>query len=171
MKLRILMGNALALALFALPLSAHAQETAKKIRVGVYDNRAIAMAYFGSDYNEFVKKRTEFQAAQAAGDSARIDELNIWVEKFQRQIHFQGFCRAPVDDLLLLVKDKMAGLVSRTGVDLIGWYPDYTGANVEIVDITDELVALFNPTEKKLEEIKGLKGVEPMALADVDHEH
>lgn len=171
MKLKILTGGLFAIALLALPLSAQAQETAKKIRVGVYDNRAIALAYFGSDYNEFIKKRSEFQEVQKSGDSARIEELNEWVGKFQRQIHFQGFCRAPVDDLLLLVKDKMAGLASRTGVDIIGWYPDYTGAEVEIVDITDELVALFNPSESKLKEIKGLKGVEPIALSDVEHDH
>ncbi|MCP4584126.1 MAG: hypothetical protein GY839_21140 [candidate division Zixibacteria bacterium] len=107
----------------------------------------------------------------AAGDSARANELTVWVERFQRQIHFQGFCRVPVDDLLLVVKDKIAGVAKRTGVDLIGWNPDYTGADVEVVDITDELVSLFNPTEKKLEQIKGLKDVEPTALADVEHDH
>jgi hypothetical protein len=169
MKQRILMAGTVCIMLLAMSLSGQAQETAKKIRIGVYDNRAIALAYFGSEHNAFIKKRAEVKEARAEGDSTRIKELNTWVEKFQRQLHFQGFCRAPVDDLLLLVKDRMAGVARDSGVDLIGWYPDYTGAEVEIVDITDELVALFNPSEEKLEQIKQLKDVEPTALSDITH--
>ena len=171
MKQMILVAGIVCLMLLALISSSPAQETAKKIRVGVYDNRAIALAYFGSEYNAFLKKRAEVKEARAAGDTARVKELDVWVERFQRQIHFQGFCRAPVDDLLLLVKDKMAGVARNAGVDMIGWYPDYSGAEVEIVDITAELVALFNPTEDKLKQIEGLKDVEPTALADVNHDH
>ncbi len=151
--------------------SGQAGETAKKIRVGVYENRAIAMAYFGSEHNAFLKKRAEHHEAVAAGDSVRAKELTAWVERFQRQIHFQGFCRVPVDDLLLVVLDKMADVAKRTGVDLIGWYPDFTGPEVEVVDITDELVALFNPTEEKLKQIESLKDVEPIDLADIEHDH
>ena len=135
--------------LLALAASGQAQQAAKKIRVGVYDNRAITLAYVGSKYNPMEKKIAEFKEAKAAGDSAQIKELEAWGPRFQRQLHFQGFGRAPVDDLLLLVKDKMAEVAKRTGVvDPICWYPDYTGAEVEIVDITDELVSLFNPTRR-----------------------
>ena len=116
------------------------------------------------------KKIEEFKEATAAGDSAKINELEAWGPRFQRQLHFQGFGRAPVDDLLLLVKDKIPDVAKRTGVDLIGWYPDYTGAEVEVVDITDELVSLFNPTNEKLEEIKHIKGVEPTPLCDLTNE-
>ena len=168
---RILVAGMACMMLLALTSSGQSGETAKKIRVGVYDNRAIALAYFGSEYNAFLKKRAEHHEALAAGDSVRAKELTVWVERFQREIHFQGFCRVPVDDLLLVVKDKMAGVAKRAGVDLIGWYPDYAGAEVEVVDITDELVALFNPTEEKLKQIDGLKDVEPTELADIDHEH
>ncbi len=170
MKRTILAASMICMMLLALTSSGHAQETAKKMRIGVYDNRAIALAYFGSEHNAFLKKRAEVKEARAEGDSARIKELDAWVEKFQRQMHFQGFGRAPVDDLLLLVKDKLAGVARSTGIDLIGWYPDYTGADVEVVDITDELVALFNPSEEKLEQIKQLKEVEPTALSDLAHD-
>ncbi len=171
MKQRIFVGGIVCMMLFAAVLNSQAQESGKKIRVGVYDNRAIAVAYFGSEYNIFLKKRAEHHEAQAAGDTARAKELTVWVERFQRQIHFQGFCRVPVDDLLLLVKDKMAGVAKRAGVDLIGWSPDYAVMEVETVDITAELVALFDPSENKLKQIEDLKGTEPTALADIDHEH
>lgn len=112
----------------------------------------------------------EYKEAKAVGDSATIRELEAWGPRFQRQLHFQTFGRAPVDDLLLLVKDKIPEVAARTGVDMIGWYPDYTGAEVEIVDITGELVALFNPTQEKLESIKQIKDVEPVPLWDITDE-
>lgn len=171
MKHSIIAAGIACVMLFGLTSNSQAQEVAKKIRVGVYDNRAIALAYFGSEHNIFLKKRAEHHEAQAAGDTTRDKELTAWVDRFQRQIHFQGFCRVPVDDLLLVVKDKLAEVAKSAGVDFIGWYPDYVGAEVETVDITDELVALFNPTEDKLKQIESLKDVEPTALADVDHEH
>ena len=159
------------LAFAALSVHAGAQESARKIRVGVYDNRAIAMAFFRSNHNPFVDRRAEFQSAQEAGDSARIQELNAWVERFQRQLHFQGFCRAPVDDLLLYVKDKLPGVMGRHDLDLIGWYPDLAGPHVEVIDITSELAALFEPTPETLQRIEELKDIEPTALADITHEH
>ena len=39
------------------------------------------------------------------------------------------------------------------------WCPDYAVAGVEVVGITDELVALFNTTEEKLKQIESLKDV------------
>lgn len=170
MKLRIFTGVIVCMMLLTLTSTGQAQETTRKLRVGVYDSRAIAFAYFGSEHNPLEEKMEEFKEAKAAGDSVRIKELQAWGPRFQRQLHFQGFCRAPVDDLLLLVKDKLAGVAMSSGVDLIGWYPDYTGVDVEIVDITDELVALFNPTKDKLKEIKQLKDIEPTALWDITHD-
>jgi hypothetical protein len=171
MKRTIIVVSMACMMLLGSATSGQAGEEAKKIRVGVYDNRAIAIAYFGSEHNVFLKKRAEHHEALAAGDSARAEELTVWVERFQRQIHFQGFCRVPVDDLLLVVKDKLAGVAKSAGVDLIGWYPDFAGAEVEVVDITDELVALFNTSEEKLKQIRNLKDVEPTALADIEHDH
>lgn len=170
MKQKIITIGLVCMMVFAMMSNIQAEETAKKIRVGVYDNRAIALAYFGSEYNAFIKKRAEHHEAQASGDTVKAKELTEWVQRFQRQIHFQGFCRVPVDDLLLLVKDKIAAVAKKTGVDLISWNPDYIGAEVETVDITNELVALFNPTEDKLKQIEGLKDTEPVALADINHE-
>ncbi len=171
MKQRIIAASMLCVMLLAISLSSQAQEDQKKIRVGVYDNRAIALAYFGSEYNAFLEKRAEHHEAEAAGDTTLAKELTVWVKRFQRQIHFQGFCRVPVDDLLLLVKDKMPGVAKSTGVDLIGWNPDYATVDVEIVDITADLVALFDPNEMKLKQIESLKGIEPTALADINHDH
>lgn len=145
----------------------HAQERAGKIRVGTYDNRAIAIAYATSEYNPVAGKMAELDTAKAVGDTARVTELNEWGMKMQRQLHRQGFCRVPVDDLLASVRDRFRGIASKTGVDLISMQCDFTGANVEIIDITDELVALFKPSEQALKNIEGTRKTAPLDLDEL----
>ena len=143
------------------------QEKAGKIRVGTYDNRAIAIAYVMSKYNPVAEKMAELNKAKAAGDTARVRELNEWGPKMQRQLHRQGFCRVPVDDLLAFVKDRFPEIAAKAGVDLISMQCDYTGANVEIIDITNELVALFKPTEQALKNIEEVKKTAPLDLDEL----
>ena len=155
--------------LFMMLSTGYAQQAKKKIRVGVYDNRAIATAYFGSSFNPLMSKRAEFEAAKEAGDSAKVQQLEAWGPKFQRQIQFQGFCRVPVDDLLEYVKDKLPNIAKENSLDFIGWLPNYTSSNVEIikVDITSQLIALYNPTEKILDEVKQIIAVPPTPLGEI----
>lgn len=139
-------------------------QTPKKIRIGVYDNRAIALAFAPSKYNPVGAKMAEHKKAKAAGDTARVRELEAWGEKHQRQLHRQGFGRMPVDDILALVKDKLPEVARKAGVDAIVWQFDYTGADVEIVDITNELVNIFDPPEKTRTWIREMKDKPPVDL-------
>lgn len=167
-RLNLATGMIFAL-LLMVTASAHAEGDARKVRVGVYDNRAITMAFFDSDLNPFITKRNERHEAEAAGDSARVAELDEWVGKFQCKLHYQGFCRAPVDDILTLVKDRLPEVAKSAGVDFIGWYPDFVGDHVETVDITAELAALFNPSEQRRKQIESLKNIDPTPLCDIAH--
>ena len=71
-------------------------------------------------------------------------ELDTRLQRSQRQSHFRAFCRVPVNDLLDYVADKLPDVARHRGVDVIGWYPDFTAEKVESIDITKELAALFN---------------------------
>ena len=142
----------------------------KKLRIGTYDNRAIAVAFAPSKYNPVAEKMKEMEKAKAAGDEAKQQELKVWGEAQQRKLHRQGFGRAPVDDLLAAVKDKLPEAAHRAGVAAIVWQCDYAGDNVEIVDVTDELVRLFEPSERVLKIVKDLKGKPPLDL-DVIEKH
>src|SRR5262245_13665613 len=81
-----------------------------KIRIGVYDNRGIALAFFASRFNPIAEKKAAYEKAKAAGDQAKMKELETWFPQFQRQLHFQTFGRAPVDGLLEPVKEQIAKL-------------------------------------------------------------
>lgn len=141
------------------------------IRVGVYDNRAIAIAFASSRFNPVGEKMAEYEKAKAEGDEARADELEAWGEKLQRQLHRQGFARVPVDDLLAHVKDRLPEVAEAADVDVITWHCNYTGSNADVVDVTDELVALFDPSERALTWAKQIVEQEPVDLDDLEDGH
>ena len=62
---------------FACPL-AHSQEATQPIRVGIYDNRAIAVAFAASKYNPVPEKMKEYNAAKEAENTDRVRELEAW---------------------------------------------------------------------------------------------
>jgi hypothetical protein len=124
--------------------------SAKKIRIGVYDNRAIAIAWAASKYNPVKQKMEELNKAKAEGDTQKVKELNEWGKASQRKLHRQGFGKVPVDDLLASIKDRIPELARKAGVVAIVWQNDYVGDDVEVVDVTQELVMLFDPSERTL---------------------
>ena len=136
-------GTALALTV----ASVGNQDAPKKVRVGTYDNRAIAVAYAPSKYNPVAEKMKERKQAEQAGDKERIAELDAWGEKHQREVHRMGFGRVPVDRLLAHVADRIPDVAREAGVDVIAWQCDYAAPGIEVVDVTDELVSLFDPSE------------------------
>ena len=74
----------------------------------------------------------------------------------------------PVDDLLAHVNDRLPDIARQAGVDLITWQCNYTGPNVEIVDVTDELVKLFEPSDKTLRVVAELKKQPPLDLDTIE---
>lgn len=136
-------------------------------RIGTYDNRAVAIAFAASEFNPAQAKLKAYERAKAAGDEAAMKELMAWGDQYQRQLHFQGFCRVPVDDLLQPVQKQVADLGRERGLTAISMQCDYRGDNVEVVDITDDLVKLFQPSEKALEHARNIRNVEPVPLTEI----
>ena len=144
----------------------------KKLRIGVYDSRAIAIAYAPSKHNPVAQKMKELQAAKAEGDEARIAELEGWGEKHQRQLHRQGFGRVPVDDLLAHVAERLPEVARAAGVDAIAFDCSWSSEEVEIVDVTMEIVKLYDPSEKTLGFVAQIKEHEPVDLDELaQHDH
>lgn len=141
------------------------------IRIGTYDSRAVAIAYAGSRFNPVGQKMKEFEAAKQAGDAARVKELEAWGQQHQRQLHRQGFARVPVTDLLEHVKDRLPALAERLNLDAIAFDVNYRGEGVEAVDITMELVALYDPSEQSLKWAKEAMKREPVGLDEVEKSH
>jgi hypothetical protein len=166
------MAAALALTASTLGAGPPKDEAGKgeKLRIGTYDNRAVAVAYAASKFNPVRDKMAAYEKAKAANDEAQMKELRAWGERFQRQLHFQGFGHVPVGDLLAPVKDDVAALARRQRLAAVTMECDYTAANVELVDVTEDLVKLFAPSERTLKmarEVRQAKVVDLIKLADM----
>lgn len=144
------------------------------VRVGIYDSRAVAYAWFSSEpvQHKLQEQMAAARAAQQAGDTARFQELATTLRQTQDRIHRQGFSTAPVDDALAAIKDRILGiekeadvsvLVSKWDAAALKKYP-----NAEPVDVTAQLVREFKPTEKQLKVIADLQKQKPLPLEKCD---
>lgn len=146
-----------------LAIAAHSET----LRVGVYDSRGIAVAYGQS--GEFRAKidqmKAEYAAAKAAGDTTRANELGREGPWLQERMHMQGFGNLPVDDILDGRDEMIARVAEGADVDVIVPHVDWTGAGVEIVDVTEALMLALGMSEADAKEMMGeLARVEPITL-------
>lgn len=127
------------------------------VRVGMYESRAVALAYGRSTMNDETNiLKAEHDKAKAAGDTKRMKELEAQAGARQHRIHRQVFGDDPIDDIMELIKDDLPKVARAAGVNVIVRAGHYHGPPAEMVDITDRLVALFKPDEKTLRTIEEL---------------
>lgn len=141
-----------------------------KVRIGVYDNRAVAVAcaMAGMGPVKAMKaKMAEYEAAKKAGNTTRANELETWGKNQQRLMHFQGFGHVPVGDLLEPIKAQLAQLARVKGLAAIAMECDFTGPNVEVVDVTDAIVELYKPTDRTRKVVAEMKAVKPLSLLEL----
>jgi hypothetical protein len=141
-----------------------------KLRIGTYDARAVAMAYAHSKMNQtqLQEKVQALKEAEAKGDAKRVKELKAWGEAHQWLLHMQGFAGAPVEGILEKVKGQLAATAKAAGVHVIARKADFTDDQVEVVDVTDHLVKLFDPSEETLKKIRELRQRPAMDMAELE---
>ena len=162
--------------------SALAQEPANssgaKVRVGVYDSRAIAVAFGDSEAwqastgKQLAAMRAEYNAAKAAGNQKRVAELEAQGKAQQTLVHKQGFSTAPADDILKNIQDKLPEIAKAAGVSAIvsKWDKDALAKyqSAELVDITMPLVNAFHPTERQLKFAIDIQKQAPISLEEAE---
>ena len=146
------------------------------LRIGVYDSRAVAIAYAGSPVHDRIlkAKMAERDKAKAAGNEDKVKELEAWGQEQQQRMHLQGFGSAPVTDILAHIKEKFPQIAADAGVDLIvsKWQIDYINPDIQTVDITLRIIEPFEPKAKALQWIEQLKDKAPLSDEDIDrHGH
>lgn len=141
-------------------------------RIGIYDSRAIAVAFVGSEvYKETAGKVLEERMAarkkaKENGDQERVDELEKWGKAQQARLHKQAFSGAPVDDILAHIPKKVAVIKKGAKVTAIisKWdkkaLAEHEGA--ERLDVTLKLVDAFKPTAKQRKSAVEIQKSEPV---------
>jgi hypothetical protein len=133
-------------------------------RVGVYDSRVVAYAWFWSDAQQ-AKLKEQMDAARAAkqaGDQAKLKERSAALSALQDQMHREVFSTAPAKEALAMIKDRIPEVEKAAGVAIMVSKWDKPSLNnykgMDRVDVTDRMArVLFKPTEKQLKVIERIK--------------
>ncbi|MHC4212653.1 MAG: hypothetical protein ACYSWP_04680 [Planctomycetota bacterium] len=154
------------------------EEPKQRVRIGTYDSRAIALAYWRTDDRldrYHVPLVEQAKQAKAAGDQQRAKELDEELWAHQKLLHRQVFSTEPVDEILDHIKDRLPEITARTGVtEIISKWDkkrlvQYRSA--KLVDVTDQLVDVFKPDDKTLAMIKELPKHKPLTKKQAEHHH
>lgn len=171
---RVKMFSALAAAVLALaPLhEGRAQDNtqSRKERIGVYDSRAIAVAFAGSAAHERQLKelRAAHEKARDSGDTKEMARLESIGKEWQKKAHQQAFSTAPVDDLLAHITNALPGIRRTNNVSVIISKWDEIELKMhprdEIVDVTEFMVDAFHPTERQRRSALEIRKHKPISL-------
>ena len=123
--------------------------------VGIYDSRAIAIAYAGSPKHEQLlkSKREQLKKAEATGNQQKVEQAKQKFRQMQKQLHFQGFGTASVQNILDQYPQKLQALktqlnlthiISKWDTTTLDQYP-----NAKQVNITIPLIDILNPKPKQ----------------------
>ena len=96
-----------------------------------------------------MKIRQQTDSAEKAHDSARIKEVSVGAISFQHLLHQMVFSTGSVASIISVIKDKLPELAKTEGVSVIvsKYELNYSDSSIEVVDLTKQVAALFQPTE------------------------
>lgn len=143
---------------------------AQKVRIGVFDSRMVALAYYNSDeHRKFTQDlMTQLKAAKAANDTAKIADLEFRGPALQNLMHYQVFSNASIPNVMEKLAPALPKIAADAQVSVIvsKWDVAFHRPDVEYVDVTDALVARFNPNEKLQKWIADGKTKAPIPLLE-----
>ena len=138
----------------------------EKIKIGVYDSRAIAICYFRS--TEFSKEMRSLmeqrKEALKDSDSVKAKELEEKGILLQRIAHDKGFGTGSVAEILEKYKVEIEKLAKENNlvVVLSKWELNYSDPNIELVDITLQMMDLFGADDNLKKMYKQMKEMDPV---------
>jgi hypothetical protein len=160
---------------FSGTLATGADPAKKPMRVGTYDSRAVALAYYRKFYRspEFTARMKTLEeardAAKAAGDHEKAKKLEAEGKAEQEHSHSQVFGSAPIDDIVAKIKDQLPQIAKQAGVDMIvsKWSITYRSADAEVVDVTEPMAQLFHPDTETLKILRDLTKHQPVSAEEL----
>jgi hypothetical protein len=150
-------------------------QVARPVRVGVFDSRAVALAYYRKflrtpEFTARIQKlKEERDRAKAAGDEAKAKQLEAEGRGGQENVHSQVFGSAPIDEIMAKIRDQLPAVAKQAGVDLIvsKWSIAYRSADAQFVDVTEPLAKLFQPDEATLKMIREIPKHPPVSAEEL----
>ena len=147
-------------------------EPAAPERIGVYDSRAIAVAYGGSRYQRtrMLAMKEQVRQARAARNLPEAARIEADAAAWQATLHRQAFGTAPVGDILGNIAAEQDRIREKAGVTTLvsKWNREELDKHprAERVDVTMELVEAFHPGPRQLRHAVEIQAKEPPGWAN-----
>jgi Skp family chaperone for outer membrane proteins len=148
----------------------YSQQETVKVRIGIFDSRCVAMAYGRTDFlKDMEDLRTKHAKAKEEGNQELIKELEQLGPTKQVLMHQQGFSTGSVINILEKIKDKLPAIAKEKNIKMIvsKWEVIFVDESFELVDITDQITAIFNPDEATKQIIENVKAMEPVPIEKI----
>ena len=137
-------------------------------RIGVFDSRAVVLAYFNSKFSDirqiFHSLDSLLQEAKSKGDTTAISKIEREGTLRQAMLHDQGFGTGSINNITETIKDKLAKLANDENLSAVvsKWEIAFSNKDVELIDITEKIVNFFEPTEQVKTGVKEIMQLEPV---------
>jgi hypothetical protein len=146
--------------------------SAQPLKVGTFNNRAVALAFYNSDVWAGVMKakHAERASARQVGNTERVAELEKWGGEQQDLAHKQVFGSAPITNVLEYLSPGFPEIARAAGVPLVAGDVYYANSSVQRVDVTMQILDWLKSNEKTRAMVKSLleKGG---SFSEAPHKH
>ena len=137
-----------------------------KQRIGIFDSRSVAIVYANSKFfkNPYPEIKKRMDVAKEKTDTKEIAKIEYEAKLHQAILHDQGFGKGSVNTITDLYRDKIAEIAKTENLSAVvsKWEVIYSKPDIELVDITDKIIAFFEPSDKMKEVIKEVPQQEPV---------
>ena len=139
-----------------------------KIRIGTYDSRIIAVAYYNSKHFAGFPEQSEKMKIAKKNDTTEMANINKELGLRQRMMHEQGFGKGTVCYFMDEIKDKLSEFAKNEKLNFIvsKWELNYYSTDAEIVDVTEKVANLFEPKKSMKEMISDMQSNAPVPIKD-----
>jgi hypothetical protein len=140
-----------------------------KQKIGIYDSRLVAVAYANSEQFQAETKTAmeAYQKAIESKDSLSMKKIESERALMQRIFHDKGFGKGSVAEYLENKEDIFRALATK--FDLISivskWELNYHSDDIELIDITIDLLKELKANEKVLKMYETMKSNPPVKNA------
>ncbi len=137
------------------------------LRIGVYDSRAIAVAYVGSPVHEqrLAAATAERRKAREVRDAAAVPRIEAEGQAQQKHLHRQAFGKEPVDDILAQIPAEVAAVRKAHDIAVLvsKWDEAALAAQRgrETVDVTEALVDALRPNVRQRQRALAIRSNPP----------
>lgn len=152
--------------------AAVAVPAAEGARLGTYDSRVLALAYYRSEAfrARVAENRAAHERALAAGGAEAAHRIEQEMVSMQERAHLQGFGTEPVPEILALIEAEIPELARRDGVQAVAsrWELAWREAGAVFPDLSFEMAAHFHPDAATLKMMKETAGKDPVPMEELE---